>query len=138
MAEPTLRPLPVQCPACAGALVVSRLHCPTCGTEVAGAFGRGRLINLPEPHASLLELFLRVRGNAKELERELGVSYPTVRARLEKALAAAGLEQQASARAEEEESRAKRSAILEELERGAISAAEAATRLNELKRRRQT
>lgn len=138
MSDQTLPPLPAQCPSCAGELVVARLHCPACGTEVAGAFGRGRLINLPEPHASLLELFLRVRGNAKELERELGVSYPTVRARLEKALAAAGLEQQVSIRAEEEESRAKRAAILEELERGAISAAEATTRLGELKRRRQT
>ena len=47
------------------------------------------MVNLPEPHASLLELFLRVRGNVKEMERELGLSYPTVRARLEAALGAA-------------------------------------------------
>src|ERR671931_732084 len=80
---------PVHCPTCAGELVITRLQCPTCGTEVAGAFTLGRLAGLREPHASLLELFLRVRGNVKDMERELGLSYPTVRARLEEAFAAA-------------------------------------------------
>ena len=80
---------PGQCPVCATELRVARLQCPACGTEVSGSFSRGRLVNLPEPHASLLELFLRVRGNVKDVERELGLSYPTVRARLEEAFAAA-------------------------------------------------
>ena len=57
---------PTKCPACAAELIVSRLECPACGTEVVGAFRSGRLLNLPEPHASLLELFLRVHGNVKE------------------------------------------------------------------------
>lgn len=80
-------------------MLVTRLSCPACGTEVSGAFahpgagrlpgGGGRLVSLPEPHASLLELFLRVRGNVKDVERELGLSYPTVRARLDDAFRAA-------------------------------------------------
>lgn len=84
--------MPVHCPACQGDLAITRLQCPTCGTEVAGAFTLGHLASLREPHASLLELFLRVRGNMKEMERELGLSYPTVRTRLEEALVAAGLD----------------------------------------------
>ncbi|HLJ68970.1 MAG TPA: DUF2089 family protein [Chloroflexota bacterium] len=81
---------PSHCPVCQGELLVTRLQCGECGTEVTGAFSLTRLATLREPHASLLEMFLRVRGNVKEMERELGLSYPTVRARLEEALTAAG------------------------------------------------
>ena len=81
---------PSQCPVCRSKLLVTRLECSSCGTEVTGAFGLGRLATTPEPHASLLEMFLRVRGNVKEMERELGLSYPTVRARLDEAFEAAG------------------------------------------------
>jgi hypothetical protein len=81
---------PSQCPVCKSKLLVTRLECSSCGTEVTGAFGLGRLATTPEPHASLLEMFLRVRGNVKEMERELGLSYPTVRARLDEAFEAAG------------------------------------------------
>lgn len=82
--------LPAQCPVCKSKLLVTRLECSSCGTEVTGAFSLGRLATTPEPHASLLEMFLRVRGNVKEIERELGLSYPTVRARLDEAFEAAG------------------------------------------------
>ncbi len=81
---------PSQCPVCKSKLLVTRLECSSCGTEVTGTFGLGRLATTPEPHASLLEMFLRVRGNVKEMERELGLSYPTVRARLDEAFEAAG------------------------------------------------
>jgi hypothetical protein len=126
--------MPAHCPVCEADLTVTRLQCPACGTEVAGSFALGRLASLREPHASLLELFLRVRGNVKEMERELGLSYPTVRARLEEALVAAGFERAAPS-AVEEEAVARRGEILDELERGEITAAEAAARLRELKRR---
>jgi hypothetical protein len=88
--------VPSQCPVCQGDLLVTRLQCSACGTEVNGTFALGRLGTLPEPHASLLEMFLRVRGNMKEMERELGLSYPTVRARLEEALEAAGFPKEGS------------------------------------------
>lgn len=101
---------------------------------MAGEFTLGRLASLREPHASLLELFLRSRGNVKEMERELGLSYPTVRARLEEALTAAGLARRGESDAELS---SRRSAVLDQLERGEISAAEAASRLRELKRRTQ-
>jgi hypothetical protein len=83
---------PTHCPVCGQDLLATRLECSSCGTEVTGRFTLGRLASLREPHASLLEMFLRVRGNVKEMERELGLSYPTVRARLEEAFTAAGFE----------------------------------------------
>ena len=127
---------PVHCPTCAGELVITRLQCPACGTEVTGTFTLGRLAGLREPHASLLELFLRVRGNVKEMERELGLSYPTVRARLEEALAAAGLDRAPQPAVDEAHLAAQRGAVLDALERGEITAAEAATQLRQLKRGR--
>jgi hypothetical protein len=102
---------------------------------VAGAFNLRGLTNLREPHASLIELFLRSRGNMKEMERALGLSYPTVRSRLEEALAAAGFGR-APDRETEAEFAQQRSAVLDQLERGDISAAEAAHRLREIKSRR--
>src|SRR5438067_13774374 len=125
--------VPTRCPTCGGSLLVTRLTCSDCGTEVNGSFSLSRLASVPEPHASLLELFLRVRGNVKEMERELGLSYPTVRARLEEALAAAGLARAPRPDVDGAELAARRTAVLDELERGEITAAEAATRLRELK-----
>jgi hypothetical protein len=120
---------------CHGDLLVTRLECPSCGAEVTGEFTLSHLATLREPYASLIEMFLRVRGNVKEMERELGLSYPTVRARLEEALTAAGL----GRRAEPNDAAiaAQRAAILDQLERGEITAPEATSRLRNLQRRNQ-
>ena len=136
-------PPPTSCPACGDGLLVTRLQCPACTTEVSGTYthpgrdaaegsGSGRLVNLPEPYASLLELFLRVRGNVKDVERELGLSYPTVRARLDEAFKAAqSLLEPAPPRAASAVSAPERASILSALERGEITAAEATTRLRQ-------
>jgi hypothetical protein len=76
--------IPERCPACAGRLQVTSLACPHCETRIEGAFHVCPLCSLEGGDRALLELFLRVRGNAKEVERMLGVSYPTVRARLDR------------------------------------------------------
>ena len=127
---------PAACPACATQLDITRLQCPACGTEVSGRFALARLAGLREPHASLLELFLRVRGNMKEMERVLGVSYPTVRARLEEALAAAGMGRDSHSAAAGTDTAPRRAAILDELERGEITPAEAAARLRAIQQGR--
>ncbi len=59
------------------------LRCPHCETTVEGRFRLCRFCQLEEEPFELLNLFLRCRGNVKDVERELGVSYPTVRAKLE-------------------------------------------------------
>jgi hypothetical protein len=125
--------LPTRCPACESELFVTRLQCGSCGAEVVGAFPLGRLATLREPFASLIELFLRVRGNVKEMERELGLSYPTVRARLEEALQAAGIGREGRGTGDDGDLGARRSEILGQLDRGELSAADAIARLQDLK-----
>ena len=130
--------MPVHCPVCLSALTVTRLQCPACGTEVAGQFALSRLAGLREPHASLSEMFLRVRGNVKEMERALGLSYPTVRARLEEALLEAGFERDVDHGQEGVDLVDRRAEVLDRLERGEISAAEASRELRDIKTRRQS
>ena len=79
------------CPVCQGDLMISRLHCRSCGTALEGEFGVGRFGRLSREQLALLESFLRSRGNLKEMERELGISYPTVRSRVDALVRALGL-----------------------------------------------
>ena len=78
------------CPVCAGELAVTRLRCGGCGTTIEGEFGVGRFARLTRDQTTLLESFLRSRGNLRDMERELGISYPTVRARVEALVRALG------------------------------------------------
>ena len=78
------------CPVCAGELAVTRLRCGGCGTTIEGEFGVGRFASLTREQAAILESFLRSRGNLRDMERELGISYPTVRGRVEALVRALG------------------------------------------------
>lgn len=123
------------CPVCEGELAITRLHCRTCGTALEGEFGVGRFGRLSREQLTLLESFLRSRGNLKDLERELGISYPTVRARVEALLRALGLADGDEAPGEPGEadgSGDERRAILDRLSRREISAEEAAEALRAL------
>lgn len=134
------------CPVCEGELAITRLHCRSCGTALEGEFGVGRFGRLTREQLALLESFLRSRGNLKDLERELGISYPTVRGRVESLLRALGLaDGDAPAPTEEDEPAAAdapnptidksadaRRSILERLARREISADDAATALRRL------
>jgi hypothetical protein len=71
------------CPVCSGELAVTRLRCGTCATTIEGEFGVGRYARLTREQVQVLESFLRSRGNLRDMERELGISYPTVRGRVE-------------------------------------------------------
>ena len=79
------------CPVCSDELTIARLHCRSCGTALEGEFGVGRFGRLDRDQMSLLESFLRSRGNLKEMERELGISYPTVRGRVDALIRSLGL-----------------------------------------------
>lgn len=78
------------CPVCSGELAVTRLHCRSCGTTLEGEFTVGRFGRLTREQLTLLESFLRSRGNLRDMERELGISYPTVRGRVEALVRALG------------------------------------------------
>ncbi len=130
------------CPVCEGELAITRLHCRTCGTALEGEFGVGRFGRLSREQLTLLESFLRSRGNLKDLERELGISYPTVRGRIEALLRALGLADGEAAPEEPLEADApnpssddeadERRAILDRLARHEISAEDAAEALRAL------
>lgn len=71
------------CPVCEHELSVTRLHCRECGTTLEGEFSVGRFSRLTRDQMRVLESFLRSRGNLREMERDLGLSYPTVRSRVD-------------------------------------------------------
>jgi hypothetical protein len=78
------------CPVCSSELAVTRLHCGSCGTTLEGDFSVGRFGRLSRDQLTLLESFLRSRGNLRDMERELGISYPTVRSRVEQLVRSLG------------------------------------------------
>lgn len=126
-------PLPTQCPVpgCNGRLHVTGLVCSDCRSEVRGEFQPNEFALLPPEHLEFLRLYIKVRGNLKEVERILGLSYPTIRARFEALLRVLGYEYQ---EVPEGPSPEEKEAILAALEKGQISAAEAAERLRALKK----
>ena len=76
------------CPVCDAPLRVSELSCTRCPTRLHGAFPSPPLARLASEHQAFIETFVCCRGIIRDVERVLGVSYPTVRARLDAAVAA--------------------------------------------------
>ena len=122
---------PAQCPVCGERMLVTKLRCSHCGTELSGEFAPCRFCRLEEKHLQFVETFLRCRGSIKEVERALDVSYPTVKNMLDAALTALGLDEKPELRAlREKEERAE---ILQRLSDGEIDVDTAIEALHQLK-----
>ncbi len=121
-------PMPTQCPVTGGPLLVTRLECEESGVTIEGRFTPNEFAMLPEENLEFLRIFVKVRGNLKEVERILGLSYPTVRLRFEKLLLALGYEAEPDVSEE-------RAEVLDMLERGELDPEEAAKRLQALQRK---
>ena len=133
------RHVPGNCPVCGEALVVTRLTCTSCGSALEGTFQPseigapasagaerfGRLARLDAAQLQFVEVFLRCRGVIKNVEDMLGISYPTVKARLATVLETLGFESDE----ERPVDREMRREILGELSSGRISVEEAHRRL---------
>ena len=128
------------CPVCASELAVTRLHCRSCGTTLEGDFSVGRFGRLNRDQVVLLESFLRSRGNLRDMERELGISYPTVRSRVEALVRALGFGPRADsdeaddAAADATATPRSREEILQALARHELTADEAAAAIRTLGR----
>ena len=131
------RHAPRDCPVCGDSLALTRLSCRSCGTELSGEFEQCEFCALTTDERELLRVFLASRGNMKDLERHLGVSYPTARARYDGLLAKLGIERTGADTEPETEAPAEASAseppanldLLEKLARGEIDVDEAMGKL---------
>jgi hypothetical protein len=123
MARTDARRPPANCPVCSERLATTRLTCPSCSTELSGSFTSCEFCVLTNDDRDVLRVFLSSRGNMKELERHLGVSYPTARARFDALLSKIGIDRPAAPPAPS------RVELMEQVARGEIDIEEALQRL---------
>lgn len=147
-----MRKILESCPTCGGELAVTELTCTVCETVVRSRYAPCPFCRLAAEDQAFLLLFVRHRGNVKDMERELGVSYWTIRGRLNEIIGLMGMEaaedaagddepgeqpagrpespgRRESSRRRPEAAAPARQAILERLRRGEITADEAAREL---------
>lgn len=111
------------CPVCTGQLDVVKLKCDQCETEISGSFKLDKFNYLSLEDKYFIEVFVKNRGNIKEIEKELGISYPTVKKNLDQVIEALGGKTQ---------DKTMKESILEALSRGEITSEEAMEKLKKL------
>jgi hypothetical protein len=128
-----MRPIILKCPSCDGNLTVARLRCPDCEISINGEFAPPALLKLTGAQIDFVEVFIKNRGVIREVERELGVSYPTVRARLDEVIAALGYSPKSApeAPAPDDDSGSRRRSVLADLKGGKLTPEEALAALND-------
>ncbi|WP_062107126.1 DUF2089 domain-containing protein [Bacillus niameyensis] len=115
-------PIITNCPVCSEQLKITKLHCSHCHTTIENEFELARWASLSTEQLFFIEVFLKTRGNIKEVEKELGISYPTVRGKLNDIIGALGY---ADKKSNDEKETVDKSKIISMLESGEISADEA-------------
>jgi hypothetical protein len=118
-----------KCPVCGDQMNVTELECTSCRTKLSGNFELGKFSQLSQDQLEFVEVFIRLRGNIKEVEEELGISYPTVRKKLDEVIESLGYRPEESPDGETVE---KRNEVLSSLEEGEIEFEEAKEKLQEL------
>ncbi len=121
---------PGQCPVCDQELKISRLTCNNCHTSIDGVFTPCKFCRLPKDQLDFIEIFIQCRGNIKDVEKELNISYPTVRKNLDTVIQSLGYQIDKADEREEDRSK-RRQEILDALERGEISSKDAVKKLKE-------
>ena len=109
------------CPYCAAAMAVTRMACDRCTVSIDATFPMSRLASLPVEHQRFIEMFVLAGGNLKDMAEHVGVSYPTLRSRLDKVIE--------SLRVEIGKTRPVKGNPLDALDPGKPEAADAAARL---------
>ena len=75
-------PANLRCPACDGRLFPRELECVDCGLHLQASYPRNEFARLDDDALHLLRIFVACEGRIRDMERALGVSYPTVKSRL--------------------------------------------------------
>ena len=122
-------PIILKCPSCDTNLTVSQLRCPECAITIEGEFSPPALLKLTGAQIDFVEVFVKNRGVIRDVERELGVSYPTVRARLDDVIAALGYQPRTAP--ESNDATARRRSVLADLKDGKLTPEQALAALNE-------
>jgi|YelNatPaOPRAMG01_1025707.scaffolds.fasta_scaffold05990_11 hypothetical protein len=132
-----MKRLPARCPSCGATLKITELTCDKCGTVVKGVYPLNKFLTLNPQEEEFLLIFLLSRGNLKEVQERLNISYPTAKNRLEELLLSLGLVETKGEEKEEtsykEDKISKIEDILEKIEKGEISGEEAIEKMKEVK-----
>lgn len=124
---------PSQCPVCGEKLSITKLRCHKCSTSIEGDFEPCEFCSLPEDDLNFLKIFIKCRGSIKDVEREMGISYPTVRSKLDAVIKSLGFEVSSKDLEKENEiKKAVRAEIIERLSRGEITPQEATEKIKNL------
>lgn len=124
---------PGKCPVCGEKLSIIKLGCPKCSTAIEGNFQPCEFCRLPEEDLEFIKIFIKCRGSIKDVEKELGISYPTVRGKLDAAIRALGFEASAKETAKENDDKIyARNEIIDRLSKGEITPKEATEKLKNL------
>ena len=136
MPSEELPDIPTECPVSGKPLHVTELTCEESGVVIRGKFRLPDGAEMADEQRKFLSVFIRARGVISTVERELGLSYPTVRSKLDKLLDAmnlAPIKEEAKKTDDRKKTAAKKRKILKELEEDKITAAEAKKKLKGLK-----
>ena len=112
------------CTYCGGELHIEKLRCKGCSIAVEGEIQLPRLARLEPEDRDFIELFVRLSGSLKDMSKQLGISYPTMRNRLNRIIEL--LTQEIS------KDQMYRKEILDKFEQGKIKAEEAINLMREL------
>ncbi|HHZ18244.1 MAG TPA: DUF2089 domain-containing protein [Acholeplasmataceae bacterium] len=115
------------CPVCGSNLTITKLHCHRCGIEISGDFALPAINKLSREQLTFVLMFLKNQGNIKAVEKEMNISYPTVKKILNEVLTTLGFD------INEDAASGQRQEILDRLARREISFEEANELLKNLK-----
>lgn len=129
-----VNPVLSTCPVCKNELRVARLHCDHCETTIEGSFTLSKFNYLETEKLYFIEVFIKNRGNIKQIEKELNISYPTVKKMLDEVIVGLGYsvedDEVIYTKEKEEPKSALKQSILDKIEKGEMTVQAALELLN--------
>jgi len=120
--------IPNKCPSCEGKLKVSELYCEKCNTHIKGNYDLNDFHYLNKEEIEFIKVFISCQGNIKIVEKTLGISYPTVKSKLNSIISKMGIEDY------DIDFRTKKAEILDKLEKREITPQDAVKMIKSLRK----